>query len=274
MITRNLKKEPAMLSGMLWDMLRQSSPIRTPEEEQAKLFKGVEVCALPESAFGRTIFRALRACLAMYKQTEHMSIHFVHSDISDIDVAFDANRHALKIHQKWLECDTPHRQHGCRDVVADNKAGQDAMFFCDHVIEELLRISLATISSILLISFHNESEMMRDVRQRLRLMPHSIDLKQSLPGVLMATWEDNETELFRRHYGPRVTYHVVLHDETCVGSESELLHEDKGRSIAMCWAHSRCLICLSQLSVQANVLHVVALSGSQPRIAEWLSSPT
>jgi hypothetical protein len=103
MITRNLKKEPAMLSGMLWDLLRQSSPIRTPEEEQAKLFKGAEVCALPESAFGRTIFRALRAGLAMYKQTEHMSIQFVHGDISGIEVAFDANRHALKIHQKWLE---------------------------------------------------------------------------------------------------------------------------------------------------------------------------
>lgn len=72
-------------------------------------------------------------------------------------------------------------------------AGQDAMFFCDHVIEELPRISLALISSILLISFHNESEMMRDVRHRLRLMPHSVDLKQSLPGVLMVTWEDNET---------------------------------------------------------------------------------
>jgi hypothetical protein len=71
MITRNLKKEPAMLSGMLWDLLRQSSPIRTPEEEQAKLFKDAELCALPESAFGRTIFRALRACLVMYKQTEH-----------------------------------------------------------------------------------------------------------------------------------------------------------------------------------------------------------
>ncbi|OQD94904.1 hypothetical protein PENSOL_c023G00732 [Penicillium solitum] len=215
------------ISIALWDALGSVPPIRTPEEEQAKLFLGAEVCALPESAFGRTISRALRACLAMYKQTEHMSIHFIHSDISDIEVAFDANRHALKIHQKWLEFDTLHRQHACRDVVPDNKAGQDAMIFCDHVIEELLRISLATISSILLISFHNKSEMMREVRHRLRLMPHSIDLKQSLPGMLMVTWEDNETELFRRHYGPRVTYHVVLHGETCVGSESELLHGDK-----------------------------------------------
>ncbi|KAJ5515935.1 hypothetical protein N7527_007495 [Penicillium freii] len=55
MITRNLKKETALLSRMLWGLLRQSSPIRTPEEEHAKLFKGAEVCALPESAFGRAM---------------------------------------------------------------------------------------------------------------------------------------------------------------------------------------------------------------------------
>ena len=187
-----------MLPGMLWDLLRQSSPIRTPEEEQAKLFKDAEVCPQPESTFAKTIFRALRACMAMYKQTEHVRIHFVQSDISDVEVAFDAHHHALKIHQKWLDFDTLHRHYPCRHVVPGNTAGQGAVFFCDHIIEELLRISLATISSILPISFHNENEMMRDVRHRLRLMPHSIDLKQSLPGVLMVTWEDNETELFRR----------------------------------------------------------------------------
>lgn len=218
-----------MLPGMLWDLLRQSSPIRTPEEEQVKLFRGTE-CALPESTFGRTIFRALRACMAMYKQTAHVRIHFVQSDIGGIEVAFDANRHALMIHRKWLDFDTMNRQYACRDVVPDNMAEQDAVLLCDHVIEELLRISLATISSILPISFHNEKEMMRDVRHRLRFMPRNVALKQTLPGAMMVTWEDNETDLFWRLCGTHVAYHVVLHEEECTGLVSELLHGSKGRS--------------------------------------------
>jgi hypothetical protein len=54
------------------------------------------------------------------------------------------------------------------------------------------------------------------VRHTLRPQPQRVILKQSLPGKLLASWKDNETELWRT-YGPQVTYHVVFHEENGPG---------------------------------------------------------
>lgn len=43
----------------------------------------------------------------------------------------------------------------------------------------------------------------------------------------MVTWEDNETELFWRLYGTQVAYHVVLHEEECMGTKV-VTHVEKG----------------------------------------------
>jgi hypothetical protein len=160
MIFEILKRKPAMLPRMLWVVLRPRSAIRTAEEEQIEVFKDGELCAPPESTFGRAIRRALRACIAMFKQTGHITIHFVQNDISDIDFSFDSNRDTLKIHHKWLDFDTLHRKYSCRDP--GNVAIQDAVFFCDHIIEEILRMLSATIFSTTSIPYHGEMEMIRN----------------------------------------------------------------------------------------------------------------
>jgi hypothetical protein len=39
-------------------------------------------------------------------------------------------------------------------------------------------------------------EIVQDVRHTLRLIPKRVIPKQSLTGILVVSWEDNETELF------------------------------------------------------------------------------
>jgi hypothetical protein len=205
MISKILKKEPTMLPRMLWDLLPPSSSIRTAEEEQIELFKNAELCA-PESTFAGAILRAVSACIAMLKQTEHMTIRLLQSNMSDVDFFFDSKRSTLNIHHKRL-----HRQYSRRD--SGDVAAQDAVVFCDHIIENVLSMLLATVFSTAPTSYRSKMQTVQHVRHMLRLMPQRVVLKQSLPGMLVFSWEDNETELFRKH-GRQ--YHVVLHEEKCM----------------------------------------------------------
>jgi hypothetical protein len=78
-----------------------------------------------------------------------------------------------------------------------------------------------------------ENGVIRQIRQRLRQMPHSIKIERA-PQVsgLAITWEDNETESFRKAYRSRVGYHVVLHEERCASARSGLLHGDEGKPLS------------------------------------------
>ncbi|OQD73331.1 hypothetical protein PENANT_c196G06609 [Penicillium antarcticum] len=205
MISQILKKEPTMLPGMLWDLLRPSSAIRTAEEEQIELFKNAELSG-PETTFAGAILRAVHACIAMFKQTKHMTIRLVQSSISDVDFFFDSKCNTLNIHHKWL-----HRQYSCRD--SGDVAAQDTVIFCDHIIENVLSMLSATIFSTAPISYRSKLQAVQHVKHMLRSMPQRVILKHSLPGKL-------------------------------------------------------------ESSVQADMLHVAALSGSLAKVVNWWHSLT
>ncbi|OQE52627.1 hypothetical protein PENNAL_c0487G05975 [Penicillium nalgiovense] len=186
-----------MLPGMLWDLLRPSSEVRTAEEEQIELFKDAELCDPPESTSAGGILKAVRACIAMFTQTGHMTIRLVQSNVSDVDFFLDSKCDTLNIRHKWL-----HRQYSCRG--SGEAAAQDAVVFWDHIIENVLSILSATVFSATPISCRSKLQTVQHVRHTLRLMPQRVILKQSLPGKLVVSWKDNCTELWRT-YGPQVT---------------------------------------------------------------------
>jgi hypothetical protein len=109
--------------------------------------------------------------------------------------------------------------------------GKEAPYFCEHIVEELLKISLGSIFRPLSISRAAENAFLRQVRHLLRYMPHSIKvMPASQMGCLMIIWEDNETESFRKSHASSTLYHVVLHEEMCFNARKELLHGDTGMS--------------------------------------------
>jgi hypothetical protein len=225
MISKILKKEPTMLPGMLWDLLRPSSAIRTAEEEQIELFRDAELCGPPESTFAGAILRAVRACIAMFKQTEHMTIRPVQSNMVDVDYFFDSERDTLNIHHEWL-----HRQYSCTD--SGEVAAKDAVVFCDHIIENVLSMLSATVFSTAPISYRSKMQAVQHVKHTLRLMPQRVILQQSLPEMLVVSWGNSKTESFG-NYGLQETYHVVLHKEKCMDLSSGLLHGNRGKLSAI-----------------------------------------
>ncbi|KAJ6068192.1 uncharacterized protein N7446_005251 [Penicillium canescens] len=265
MISKILKKEPTMLPGMLWDLLRPGSAIRTAEEELIKLFREAELCAPPESTFAGAILRAVRAC--MFKQTEHMKIRLVQSNMVDVDYFFDSKRDTLNIHHDWL-----HRQYSCTD--SGEVAAKDAVVFCDHIIENVLSMLSATVFSTAPIFYRSKMQTVHEmmlpkmqrvlhVKHALRLMPQRVILKQSLPGMLVVSWENSETESFGI-YGQQETYLVVLHKEKCIDLSSGLLHVNRG-------GHAPCG-CAQRLIGQGSKLveftHLDCSSRYFPMVAE------
>ena len=233
MIRDVLRKEPVKIPESLWNLLRSNSAIRTVEEEQIVTFKKAPVCSSSNSSFARTVQRVLKACMALSDNTKHIEVSFIHISDNTIDTFFDLEHQALKVHHRWLDFDAMHRKYPCRDLLPNNMTGPDAPFFCDHIIEELLRKALPTIFRTAPMSRAIENGVLRQIRHRLRHMPHSIASGQ-MPQIkgLVITWEDNETESFRKSCRSRVAYHVVLHEERCASARSELLHGDAGKSLS------------------------------------------
>jgi hypothetical protein len=69
---------------------------------------------------------------------------------------------------------------------------------------------------------------MHQIPRLLRYMPHQINLTPS-EGGLMVAWEDNETELFRKHGLGGAAYHVINHEHSSTSMKRELLHSDPGK---------------------------------------------
>ncbi|KAJ5666551.1 uncharacterized protein N7477_008999 [Penicillium maclennaniae] len=162
-----LGKEPVKIPESLWDLIRSDSAIRTAEEEQIILFKNAPVCSPSNSSFSMTVQRVLKACMALSENTKYIRVFFIHIHNSTIDTFFDLEQQVLKIHHRWLDFDATHRRYPYRDALP-NIAGPYAPFFCDHIIEELIRKALPIIFRAAPISRTTKNGVIRQIRYRLR----------------------------------------------------------------------------------------------------------
>lgn len=209
-------------------MLRAHCPIRTVEEEQQKRFKEAKPCIVPDTTFARAVDRALRACFALLKFTDHIQVLYIRGSTGKVDVYFDKGQGTLKIHCRWLDFACMHHRSLCRPWSPTNFANTTAPFFCCHVVEELLVRSLASMFKAHPTSRPAELRFMRQIGRRLRYLPHMIQLKP-YPGGILISWEDSETESVRRLGPSGPDYHVVLHEDNCANSGTALLHDEAGK---------------------------------------------
>jgi hypothetical protein len=198
------------------------------EEEQQELFKDAKPCVVPDTTFARAVDRALRACFALLKFTDHIQVVYVEGSTGKVDVYFDKGQGVLKLHRRWLDFACTHHQSFCRPWSPSNLADTNAPFFCCHVVEELLVRSIASMFKVHPTARPAEMKVMRQVGRRLRYLPHSIKLK-AYPGGILVSWEDNETESFRTLSPNGPDYHVVLHNDNCANVETTLLHDKAGK---------------------------------------------
>jgi hypothetical protein len=95
---------------------------------------------------------------------------------------------------------------------------RDNVLFCDHVVEELLKFCLVPLLGRSAASKAAEVMILRQIRRLLRYMPHTITVSRSfLAGTLEITWEDNETESFRKRSIPTIATLAQMETNEIVG---------------------------------------------------------
>jgi hypothetical protein len=167
-------------------MLHAHRPIQTVEEEQQKQFKDVKPYIVPSNTFARAVDRALRTCFALLKFTDHIQVVYIRGSTGKVNVYFDKGQGTLKIHYRWLDFACMHHQSLCRPWSLTNFANTTTLFVCCHVMEELLVRSLASMFKAHPTSRLAELRFMRQIRRRLRYLPHSIQLKPYPGGILVS----------------------------------------------------------------------------------------
>lgn len=232
-----LERQPVKLPESLWTLLRSCSPIQTPEEEQIGCFNNAEVCPVPETSYAQTIHRAFMACIAILLDGRQIEVQYVRAKRSATQALYNSHSRVLKVAHQWLEFVGSHGRVFCREVLSSRLDAQsffcnhvdfrDKVFFCDHIVEDLLKFCLVPLLGQSAASKAVEVVILRRIRRLLRHVPHTITVSRSfLAGALKITWEDNETESIRKRSIHDPPYHVVLHEEKCIGVRADLIHGD------------------------------------------------
>ncbi|KAJ6016435.1 hypothetical protein N7540_011026 [Penicillium herquei] len=229
MIKEHSGKKATKLPGILWDLLRSAAPIKTFEEAQCAEFQEAARTKDSESSFGRTVARAVRACMALLSTTRKIQVTFVQMPPGASDLYYDRQSNVLKIHGRWLEFDSIHKGSPCQTRFPRAMSGQNAPFFCGHVVEELMQLAVKSIFQIPIPLTTTERRYARHIRRLLASMPHSIELIPILQGGLLVTWDDNAPHALRKMGANAKEFHVVLHEERCRGQKHQLLHQRTGR---------------------------------------------
>ncbi|EPS25759.1 hypothetical protein POX_c04128 [Penicillium oxalicum] len=129
-ITGIIKKEPVGLPETLWNLLRGSVSIRTADEQRVHMFRNATTSTLPDSWFGHTVLRALRASLALCSYPTQIKI--VHND-SKIEMLVDLKRRTVMVDQHFFDVSKVHGR-TCRPGASVLVNGP---FLCDYAVEEL-----------------------------------------------------------------------------------------------------------------------------------------
>lgn len=232
-----MKKQPASISRILWNLLRRHFLVRTAEEERIHRFRNAKEVRPPETTFSNTIQRFIKASLLLKESTSGITVSFADSQKSDLDLCFNTELTEVRISDKWLDFYAAHAGCECK-VVAMGDADLNNTFLCDHIAESVF---ISMISQLMAGSFAAAwplkaqmdwfNSSLTEFKEKVRQMPREIDVKQSpTAGEMIVTWEDGEARFFSKLYGKRVQYHVCLHEDSCWGVASLLLHP-RGRLI-------------------------------------------
>lgn len=268
MIRRHLHLTPTPLPQILWDLLRKHCAIRRFREEVIHRFQRCVPVDVPDTLFARTVDRTLQAAFGLFPQTDPVRVVFVHADHDTANLVYSADEATLYVQDRWLSVHGAHRNGACAALrLAHPSNGEQAYFFCDHVVEELYGLAIELMShehQMLHQPFQLPSHARDHVRDRLRQMPRMVQAIPSPRGGIRVTWTDGEPAAWAQCYGAQIAFRVSLHEEDCGRDPTrELLHQEPQSSAETEDPDTRCSCPTTTTTYQQSVVDFDHLDDSK-----------
>ena len=199
-------------------------------QELQSRFENSQEIELPPTNFANGLARTLRALLTLEHSTRRTKVKFVHCETHVVDVAYQADKDLLYIHEKWLR--SPGSPHGIPDLAE----AQPGAFISQEIVEELyhrtMRIIFRQTKGTQLTP--SLGQLLLLSRQRLHQMPRMIQVTPMADGeTVTVSFHTGHSLVFIELYGSLTHYLVVLHGARCTTEMADLVY-DVSRDVCKC----------------------------------------
>ncbi|KAI8245532.1 hypothetical protein K4K55_001645 [Colletotrichum sp. SAR 10_96] len=200
-ILNDIKRQPRKLAKELWRLLVKYDCARNPQQERIRLFSSSQPVGNVDGYFSLNISRA----------------------DTTIDLHFDPKSEVLQINHRWLNFGAVHVETPCEFFEIAKHDDVNDIFYCDHVVEDLLELAMNHIRDYVDISPSKAIELRRQAREYIRQTPRGVQVSTTSKACeLQVHWLRNNYELVSRNYLEKKVCNVKLHSlSTC-----ETRHED------------------------------------------------
>ncbi|KAJ0365560.1 hypothetical protein COL154_004417 [Colletotrichum chrysophilum] len=224
-ILNDIKKQPRKLAKELWRLLVKYDCARTPQQERIRLFSSSQPVGNVDGYFGLNISRVLKSVLAMDTALSGIQLQFVQGADTTIDLHFDPKSGVLQINHRWLNFEAVHVETPCEFFEIAKHDDVDDIFYCDHVVEDLLELAMNHIRDYVNISPSKAIELRRQAREYIRQTPRGVQVSTTSKACeLQVHWLRNNYELVSRNYLERKVCNVKLHSlSTCETRREDLI---------------------------------------------------
>lgn len=199
-------------------------------QELQSRFENSQEIELPPTNFANGLARTLRALLALEHSTRKTKVKFVRCETHVVDVAYQADKDLLYIHEKWL-C-SPGSRHGVPDLAE----AQPGAFISQEIVEELyhraVRIIFRQTKGTQLTP--SLGQLLPLSHQKLHQMPRMIQVTPMADGeTVTVSFHTGHSLVFIELYGSLTHYLVVLHGARCTTEMADLVY-DVSRDVCEC----------------------------------------
>ncbi|KAI8204078.1 hypothetical protein KHU50_003146 [Colletotrichum sp. SAR 10_65] len=224
-ILNDIRRQPRKLSKELWRFLVKYDCARTPQQERIRLFSSSQPVGNVDGYFGLNISRILKSVLAVDTALSGIQLQFVQGADTTIDLHFDPKSGVLQINHRWLNFEAVHVETPCEFFEIAKHDDVDDIFYCDHVVEDLLELAMNHIRDYVDISPSKAIELRRQAREYIRQTPRGVQVSTtSKAGELQVHWLRNNYEMVSRKYLEKKVCNVKLHSlSTCETRREDLI---------------------------------------------------
>jgi hypothetical protein len=212
--------------------LKKFRLVRTPQEEQIRLFHNAPEVTDKGTIYSTGLKRALNAALALDTRTKGLEIVFKAVDKAQLALRLSGSK--LEINATWLDFRASHEKAPCwLSRPAHAEKSMIDQFSCDHIATHLYQLVLEELKRhpgmIAGESSDSDSSLYQRVCESLRQMPMMVEAspgRQS--GEVEVSWTSLEGDHFSRmyHFDPKCR--ITLHREsTCSLRRDDLLAPSK-----------------------------------------------
>ena len=212
---------------VLWRILSKYGFIRTAEEEEKRRFLAAEVVVVPQTDFGKSVHRLLRACMNTCPPVQNMDFEFVNAGDLQLYSYYHEPQSLLKLHDRWLEIDSAVVDLG----LPTNLEAPDVVF---HAVKRLFCEALNRLKSNAFndssrsLSWHRQREGMLADQRILRYMRinWAVDFHRSMAdsSTLVVHWGACDEPV-----------NLQLHDHSRCSSLRQCLTSKEGKWSTDCY---------------------------------------